>query len=664
MAFHIAFLHNLQRHQGPEEAEFDTPETVEAIRSALTDLGHRVSLVEASLPTVTLASTLESMAPDLVLNTAEGTHGRFREGFYPGLLEQLKIPYTGSDAYVCTLTLDKHLTKLMVAERGIQVPRWRFVTEMAHLADHDLTFPVIAKPNFEGSSKGITQASVAADQASLEELVTKALREYPSGLLVEEFIQGQDVTVPYLAEVGVMEPARYHFGGPQRAYGIYDYELKQERPDDVEVICPAGLPPEVREKLRSFTQIAVDTLGVLDFGRVDYRVTESGQVYFIEINALPSLEPGAAIYLAAAEFGLKKVGDVLSSVIKSAAKRQKIKKPANRKKLVVGLAYNLKRKSVSQSDDGEAEFDSEATISALLKALEANGHEARPLEATSDFPSKLQGVDLVFNVAEGLRGRNRESQVPALLELMGVPYTGSDATALAITLDKGLAKRIVRQSGVPTANFLVMRTGKEKLPPDLQFPLFVKPLAEGSSKGIVASRGVVRDEASLREVATGLIERYRQPALVEEFLPGREFTVGLLDNGRIQVMPPMEILFGSKNENRVYAFEHKLDDNDMVSFQVPAELSSSLERELKKMATAAFRALGCRDFARIDLRLDGDGKVNFIECNPLPGLSPGFSDLCVIAQAAGIEYEALIGKLMAPALRRRRALQRSTQNAT
>lgn len=657
---HIVFLHNLQTSLTPEQAEFDTPETVEAIRAALERAGHRVTLVEASVSASHLVTRLESLAPDLVLNTAEGTRGRFREGFYPGLLEQLGIPYTGSDAYTCTLTLDKHLTKLAVAEHGIRVPAWCFVTDAAQIEGLKLNYPLMVKPNFEGSSKGITQDSVVRNADQLKAQVEHQLALYPSGLLVEEFIEGRDVTVPFLEIKGVLEPAHYVFGGPERKHAIYDYELKQHRSDDVQVVCPADVDKKTRTELKRITAEALKILNVRDLGRVDYRVNDRGEAYLIEVNALPSLEPGAAIYLCAGQVGLKTEEAVLQAVIKSAVKRQAgPAKVTKSRKPRVALTYNLKRSTDAQ----EAEFDSPKTVAALVEAIQANGCDAVAIEATPDITGRLEEIDLVFNIAEGFRGRNRESQVPALLELLDIDFTGSDACCLALTLDKALAKAVVREKGIPTPDFLLMQTGKERLPKDLNYPLFLKPVAEGSSKGI-ATKCVAHSAEEVVKAARELITQYRQPTLVEEFLPGREFTVGILGNKRLRMLPVMEVLFGPQNRDRVYSFEHKLDMNEHVTFKVPADITPALHRQIEKVAKGAFRALGCRDVARIDLRMDEQGVVNFIECNPLPGLSPGFSDLCVIAEAGGLNYQELVGEILAPALKRWKTKRRTLVKPT
>lgn len=650
---HIAFLHNLQTEATPEQAEFDTPATVRTVTALLEELGHTVSPVDAAFSIPFLVTRLDMLKPDLVLNTAEGTRGRGREGFYPGLLEQLALPYTGSDSYVCTVTLDKRLTNLVLSNAGITVPRSLLVKQSRDLESFNLTFPVIAKPNYEGSSKGISAESVRDDFNSLKHTVELLLGEYPGGILVEEFIVGRDITVAYIESVGVLEPAHYEFAGPPVRYPIYDFELKQNRPHDVSVVCPAAVDKNTRKVLQAATRKAVEVLGVRDLCRVDFRVTEDGHVYLIEVNALPSLEPGAALYLCARQSGVESDAQVLAAILKSAAKRHGIRSGKTKKHAPerVGLVYNLKRSQVTSGQDDQAEFDSETTVSALAQAIHDNGFEVVRLEATPELPARLGEVDLVFNIAEGVKGRYRESQTPALLELLGVEFTGSEAGSLAVCHDKGLAKKIVRQAGVPTADFVVVDSEKEVRKLHLRFPLIVKPVAEGSSKG-VAGRSVVRDENALREVVRDITERYRQPALVEEFLMGREFTVGLLGQQKLKLLPIMEIVFQDDTDLPIYSFEHKLSDAPPLRFDAPASLHPALRRELETAAKTSFRALGCRDVARIDFRLNSNGVANFIECNPLPGLSPEFSDLCVLAKAAGINYRELVGQILTPAVKR------------
>jgi D-alanine-D-alanine ligase len=663
----IAFTHNLQTSHEEAEAEFDREETVAAIADALRSLGHEVVRVNVGAGGAShLVRRLEEIAPDLVFNTAEGTHGRFREAFYPGLFEQLGLPFTGSDAYVCALTLDKQLSKMLVARYGVPTPRWAFVDDAAALADLDLAFPLIVKPNFEGSSKGITVDSVVEDRATLERRVCDALARYPTGLLLEEFIVGRDVVVPWLETKGVLEPAGYRFDERiigKRKYTLYDYSLKSDAADAVEVECPLPLSAELRAHVMELSEKAFRALGVRDLARIDWRIGDDGKPYFLEVNALPSLEPGAGIYLSGALAGLTRTEDVLGAVIESAVERYGIARthsPFTRaKKTRVGLTYNLKRivPKHAGDDDSEAEYDSAATIDAIAAAIASHGHQVVRLEATKDLVWRLADahVDVVFNLAEGLRGRAREAAVPAILELLGVPFTGSEAATMAIALDKAVAKAVVREHGVPTPRSLIMRTGDESLN-DLRFPLIVKPNAEGSSKG-VAQKSVVEGEKDLRAEVRAQIARYRQEVLVEEFLPGREFTVAILgEKEQPRCLPPMEIVFVDPNDkNPVYEFAHKLDFSPKIRYDRPARVGEALLREIEDVAVGAWHALGCRDVARVDLRCDRDGRVCFIEVNTLPGMTPGWSDLCLIADAAGIRYDALIGEIMAPAFARMRA---------
>jgi D-alanine-D-alanine ligase len=326
---HIAFTYNIQLANTEEEAEFDRPETVEMIARGLRQAGHRVDLVEVSGPTSALVARLESLRPDLIFNTAEGSRGRFREGFYPALFEQLGIPYTGSDAYVCTTTLDKRTTKMLLNAYGVPTPRWRFVDSMQRLNGHSLRFPLIAKPNFEGSSKGITGDSVVENSEALNNRVASLLVDYPAGVLVEEYIVGRDLVVPYLEGVspntgGVLEPAVYDYQAAHldKKYPIYDFAMKSQGFDSVRVKVPANITERTRATAITTAARVFSILGVRDVGRVDFRITEGGAIYFLEVNALPSFEQGASIYLAAALVGLGTNGEVLGAIVRSAMARQ------------------------------------------------------------------------------------------------------------------------------------------------------------------------------------------------------------------------------------------------------------------------------------------------------------------------------------------------------
>jgi len=327
-----------------------------------------------------------------------------------------------------------------------------------------------------------------------------------------------------------------------------------------------------------------------------------------------------------------------------------------RQRLRVGLTYNLRRVGVAEGDS-EAEFDTESTIEALAHAIRASGHEALPCEADRTLPRVLSDVspDLVFNIAEGRDGLSREAQVPALCELLGIEYTGSDAACMAVSLNKATAKKLVAQEGIRTPPFAVLRHGDEVLPPRFSYPAIVKPLAEGSSKGILEKQ-VVESERELRQVALQLLARYRQPVLAEAFLSGREFTVALLGERDPRVLPIMEIVFTDPGERfPIYSFKSKFESVG-VENRVPCDVTPALRDELSRVARASFAALGCRDIARVDLRLDAEGAVHFIECNPLPGMTPDFSDLCVMAKVEGLDYASLVAEIMAPAVHRCRSV--------
>ncbi len=680
----IAFTYNLRLTDTEEEAEFDTPETVEAISQALLKAGHEVGKIEVTGPASHLAARLEAFSPDLIFNIAEGRRGRAREAFYPALFEELGYPYTGSDAYTLTVTLDKWLTKLVLSARGIESPRGRLLLprDLPEISRSDsslnVPLPAMVKPNHEGSSKGISDDSVARDSRSLRTVVMRMLEQYPQGVLIEEFIPGIDITVPFVEGVGpadaegVLLPVEYVIDpGARSRYNIYDYRLKNTDSGKVQVRCPADLPRDVSARLRSLGRTVVRTMGLRDVARVDFRLSEDGRIYFLEVNALPSLEVGAGLFAATRRENLG-YEETIAAVLGSAAIRWKLlqkggpaakpKRPAQ-DKLRIGFAFNVKRSENKALGDAEAEYDSPQTIEAIRGALGSMGHEVVLLEANSELPSRLveSKVDLVFNIAEGLSGRNREAQVPALCELCGIPYTGSDSATLALALDKGLTKRILRQNGILTPEFQVMATGRERLAPTLRFPLIVKPIAEGSSKGI-AQKGVVDDEAALRSVVRELIEKYRQPALVEEYIAGREFTVGLLGDRRPRVLPPMEICFKDKGNSRpVYDYEVKQEWERHVYYQCPAHLSAIELKAVERVARETFQALDCRDVARVDLRMNQHGLAYVLEVNPLPGLTPDYSDLVLIAKAAGMDFRTLITEILSGGLKRLREKRREAQ---
>jgi D-alanine-D-alanine ligase len=329
----------------------------------------------------------------------------------------------------------------------------------------------------------------------------------------------------------------------------------------------------------------------------------------------------------------------------------------------IGLAFNKKPEEgqaplIAAPPSGDAnpadlyaEWDDEVTIAALEAALAKAGDVVR-LEATEDFPLRLHETrpDIVFNVAEGLWGPNREAHVPALCEFWNVPYTGSDPLTLAICLDKARTKEILAYHGIPTAQFVLLppRVALEGIPP---LPVMVKPLHEGSSKGITQA-SLCRTQAEVGRAVGRVWRRYRQPALVERWLPGREFTCALLGNGaRARVLPVVELNFDAlpRGAERIYSYEAKwlwdTPDRPLSIFQCPAPLSRELGRRIEQTALAAYRVLRCRDWARIDVRCDARGVPHILEVNPLPGILPDpemNSCFPKAARAAGMDYASMI----------------------
>lgn len=323
--------------------------------------------------------------------------------------------------------------------------------------------------------------------------------------------------------------------------------------------------------------------------------------------------------------------------------------------LKVGIAYNLKKGITAGAEDMEAEYDSSDTIRAIREIFESAGIRAELLEADSDFVQKVKEakVDLVFNIAEGTHGRGREAQVPAILSFLGIPFSGSDETTLAVSLDKALTKRYLSTYQIRTPSYRYLKS--PEIPRDfpLRFPLIVKPNSEGSSKGI-SELAIVQDRQQLSGTLAKDFSLYREPMLVEEYISGREFTVGVLGNGKnTTVFEPMEICYlSSIRENQIYSYRVKKDYKQYVEYRCPPDIAPDLLAQMKETAARIFDVLECRDFSRIDFRLSGDGTLYFIEINPLPGLAPGYSDYPMLAQYCGMDYRTLILSVLNCALSR------------
>ena len=346
----------------------------------------------------------------------------------------------------------------------------------------------------------------------------------------------------------------------------------------------------------------------------------------------------------------------------------------------VGLTFNMRRSTGTPEEeepdssswksspgiqglDNYAEWDDESTVNDLIDTL-AKYHEVIPIEADVNAYDKLRKYrpDIVFNIAEGVFGASRESIIPAMLEMLKIPYTGSDPLTLGLCLDKARAKEILAYRRIPTAKFSVIKSwplnGQLR---HMSYPLFVKPLFEGSSKGIWMD-ALVNDHAGLKSAVEKVWDNYTQPALVEEFMPGREFTVALLGNGAtVRTLPIVEISFEALPEGSkpVYSYEAKwlwdAPDHQLEIYDCPADLDDELRMKIENLSKRAFACLGCRDLCRVDVRLDAEGEPSILELNPLPGLikDPAVSSCFPkAARAAGMTFDEMVLGILEAACQR------------
>lgn len=321
----------------------------------------------------------------------------------------------------------------------------------------------------------------------------------------------------------------------------------------------------------------------------------------------------------------------------------------------LGLVYDLRDDylALGYSEEEAAEFDSLVTIDALDAALTRQGWNVVRVGRGLELAKRLaagERFDIVFSIAEGLKGRSREAQVPALCELYNQPYVFSDPLTMAVTLDKPVAKRIVRDHGVPTAPFAVIESATAPLT-GVTFPVFLKPVAEGTGKGC-SGKSRVETKTALRTEASRMLKTFRQPVLAESYLPGREFTVGVVGTGaQAKVIAVLELQIARHAEAGVYGFANKQSFGDHFACRLADD------EEAQKAATralAAHRALGCRDVSRVDMRSDATGEPQFLEVNAIPGLKPGFSDIAILTDLSGRSYDWLIGEIMRSACARER----------
>jgi len=325
-----------------------------------------------------------------------------------------------------------------------------------------------------------------------------------------------------------------------------------------------------------------------------------------------------------------------------------------RKSYRVGLTFNLKKGLKSDIEDLEAEYDSIETVNAIKEVLEELGCEVILLEADRNIIQSLVNnkSDIVFNIAEGLSGRGREAHIPALLNFLGIPFTGSDETTLCIALDKELTKRILSTYGIKTPEYYLMKSTSQKIPL-LNYPVIVKPNAEGSSKGI-SDTAIVKNEEELKRLININCSMYSQPMLVEKYIKGREFTVAVIGNNEDTIVfPPMEIKFRKNDEKYcIYSYNVKKNYKEYVEYICPPVIEEKIMNKMMEIARMVYNYLNCRDFSRIDFRVSEEGEVYFIEINPLPGLAPGYSDFPMITEFNGMSYHDTVKMVLNSGLKR------------
>lgn len=323
----------------------------------------------------------------------------------------------------------------------------------------------------------------------------------------------------------------------------------------------------------------------------------------------------------------------------------------------IGITYDLRSAYLAEgySEEETAEFDRPDTIDAIDSALKQLGHTTDRIGHARQLIERLargDRWDLVFNICEGLRGLGREAQVPAILDVYGIPYTFADPLVMSVCLHKGLTKTVVQAAGVPTSPFLVVEKLADLSRLKLNFPAFAKPVAEGTGKGVTpASRA--NDAAELVRECERLLAVFKQPVLVEEFLSGREFTVGIVGTGdAAEVLGTLEIVLLAGAEPGVYSYVNKEHCEKLVQYPLVKAAEDDEVRRAEELALAAWRSLGCRDGGRVDVRSDAHGQPQFLEVNPLAGLHPFHSDLPMLATAVGMPYVELIRRIVDSARRR------------
>lgn len=302
--------------------------------------------------------------------------------------------------------------------------------------------------------------------------------------------------------------------------------------------------------------------------------------------------------------------------------------------------------------DANAEFDHPVTVDAVAQAIKQCGFQVKRIGNVNNLLKNLDnlGVDIVFNIAEGLKGRNRESQVPVILEAKGIPFVGSDGLTLSLTLDKVITKKLLIYEGIPTPGFFEARNPSDINRDHLKFPLIVKPRYEGSSKGL-NDKARVENEDDLKIQVERIVKVYEQPALVEEFISGYEFTVAIVGNNPPEVFAPIQTKIDGQLKPGKLFYTYERISSDSIEYIFPAQIDLNLQKKIMDLALRVYQAVECLDFGRVDFRVDDQGRIFALEINPLPSLS--VEDVfMIIAQKIGIGYHRMIGKIIESAMQR------------
>ena len=322
--------------------------------------------------------------------------------------------------------------------------------------------------------------------------------------------------------------------------------------------------------------------------------------------------------------------------------------------MLVGITYDLQADYIAEGFTAEeaAEFDKIETIDGIDQALQENGYQTERIGNIKSLIAKLSAGkrwDIVFNICEGVSGIGREAQVPALLDVYNIPYTFSDVMVLSLTLHKGMTKRVIRDLGIPTPDFAVVENIEDLKHVNLLYPLFAKPVAEGTGKGIDPS-SKIKNIDELTEACSDRLKRYKQSVLIETYLSGREFTVGIVGTGGdAYPIGIMEVNYRKNEQTSIYSYENKANYEQFIDYSVPKK---EVTEQCYDVALKAWNGLLCRDGGRVDIRMDANGIPNFIEVNPLAGLNPIHSYLPILSRLAGISYQELIKIIMNSATKR------------